>query len=161
MAVSRFVTASPGSRAVSLLGVVAVFEFRHSGGHLVKVIFWFVQSTLGLWHRSHKCPMITVCRPRLVTANLVHSWWDPICKRICASSVIIPFSFKVPSMLWTGIGDWRGVVSMLCFWTKSRFTNMPVVPESRSADVDTDWREVVAHNTTMTFSEWGEFLDKT
>ena len=55
----------------------------------------------------------------------------------------------------------EGVVSMLCFRTKSRFTNMPVAPESRSADVDMDQREVVAHNTTMTFSERGEFLDKT
>ena len=50
---------------------------------------------------------------------------------------------------------------MLCFRTKSRFTNMPVAPESRSADVDTDRREVVARNTTVTFSERGEFLDKT
>ena len=127
----------------------------------MKVIFWLVQSTSGLWFRSHECPMMTVCHLRLVTTNLVHSWWDPICRRTSASSVTSPFSFGVPSTLWTGIGCRRGVVSMLCFQTKSRFTNIPVAPESRSADVVTGQREVADHSMTVRFREQGEFLDST
>ena len=47
----------------------------------------------------------------------------------------------------------------MCFWTKSRFTNIPVVPESRSADVVTGQREVVDRSMTVRFREWAEFLD--
>ena len=142
-------------------GSLGGFGLLHLGGHLVKVIFWFIQSTSGLWFRSHECPMMTVCHLRLVIANLACSWWDLICRRTCASSVTSPFSFRVPSTLWTGIGCRRGVVSMLCFQTKSRFTNILVVPESRSADVVTGWREVADHSMTVRFREWGEFLDST
>jgi len=49
----------------------------------------------------------------------------------------------------------------LCFQTKSRFTNIPVAPESRSADVVTGRREVVDRSTTVRFRERGEFLDST
>ena len=71
------------------------------------------------------------------------------------------FSFRVPSMLWTGIGCRRGVVSMLCFQTKSQFTNILVAPELRSTNVVTGQREVVDRSMTMRFREWGEFLDNT
>ena len=50
---------------------------------------------------------------------------------------------------------------MLCFQTKSQFTNILVVPESRSADVVTGQREVVDHSMTVRFREQGEFLDNT
>ena len=39
--------------------------------------------------------------------------------------------------------------------------HIPVVPELRSADVVTGWREVVDRSMTMRFREQGEFLDST
>ena len=34
-------------------------------------------------------------------------------------------------MLWMGTGFGKGWVSNLCFWKKTRLTNIPVAPESR------------------------------
>ena len=49
----------------------------------------------------------------------------------------------------------------MCFWTKSQFMNIPVAPESRSANVVTGRREVADRSMTVRFREWGEFLDNT
>src|SRR5258708_27047137 len=50
--------------------------------------------------------------------------------------------------LWTGTGFGKGWVSSLCFWTKAQLMNIPVAPESRRADVETDCREVVVWSST-------------
>ena len=69
-----------------------------------------------------------------------------------------PFSFGEPLTLRTRMGWGSGVVSRWCFCTKLWFMNMPVAPESRSADVETDVREV---SLTWMLREWGEFFDRT
>jgi hypothetical protein len=53
------------------------------------------------------------CLPRQVTANWVHSEWLSWHRTRSAISVIIPASFAVPSMLYTGIMLVRGHVGML------------------------------------------------
>ena len=65
-----------------------------------------------------------------------------------------PFSFGVPSMLWTGTGFGKGWVSSLCFWMKVQLTNIPVVPELRRADVETDCREVVVQSSMAMLRAW-------
>ena len=37
----------------------------------------------------------------------------------------------------------------MCFWTKTRLTNIPVAPESRRAEVETERREVVVWSSTF------------
>src|SRR5258708_39395545 len=65
------------------------------------------------------------------------------------SSVMDPFSFRVPSTLWTGTGFGRGQVPSLCFWAKAWLTNIPVAPELRRAEVETECREVVVWSSTL------------
>ena len=139
--------------------VSEVVGFLHWGGQQEKVTFWLAQSTLGLWCVSQECLMITNCCPKLVTASLVHSSWDPMHRR--ASSVMKPFSFGVLSMLCTGIGPGREVVSRLCRQTKSRLMNMPVAPESRRADTVMGRREVVGRRFIVRFRERGDFFERT
>ena len=68
------------------------------------------------------------------------------------------FSFGVPSTLWTGTGFGKGWVSSLCFWTKVWLMNIPVVPESRRVDVETDHREVVVWSPTAMLRVWVDFV---
>ncbi len=77
------------------------------------------------------------------------------------SSVTDPFSFAEPSMLCMRTGWGRGVVLSWCFCTKLWFMNMPVAPESRSVDMETDVREVREVSSTWTLREQGEFFDRT
>ena len=37
----------------------------------------------------------------------------------------------------------------MCFWTKTRLTNIPVAPESRRVEVETECREVVVWSSTF------------
>src|SRR5260221_4562064 len=104
---------------------------------------WQVQSTSGLWWVSHECLMMMVCCPRFTTARHAFSVCWPYWSMTSTSSMMDPFSFRVPSTLWTGTGFGRGRVSSLCFWMKAWLTNIPVVPELRRVEVDTDHREVV------------------
>ena len=140
--------------------VSGVVGFLHWGGQWEKVTFWLAQSTLGLWCVSQECPMITDCCPKLVTASLVHSSWDPMCRRASTSSVMKPFSFRVPSTLCTGISPGRGVVSKLCHQTKSQLMNMPVAPESRRVDTVMGRSKVVGHRFIVRFREQGDFFER-
>ncbi len=91
-----------------------------------------------MWHRSHLWALV---RPFSIC-------W-PYQSRTSTSSMMDPFLFRVPSTLWTGTGFGRGWVSSLCFWTKAQLTNIPIAPESRRAEVDTDHREVVVQSSTV------------
>ncbi len=53
------------------------------------------------------------------------------------------------------------MVSSWCFCTKLWFMNMPVAPESRSVDVETDAREVREVSSTWTLREQGEPFNRT
>ena len=64
------------------------------------------------------------------------------------------FSFRVPLMLWTGTGFGKGWVSSLCFWMKVWLMNIPVAPESRRADVETDHSEVVVWSSMAMLRVW-------
>src|SRR5260221_8400912 len=86
--------------------------------------------------------MMMVCCPRFATARCAFSMCWPYQSMTFTSSVMDPFSFRVPLTLWTGTGFGKGQVSSLCFWTKVWLMNIPVAPESRRADVETDCREV-------------------
>ena len=97
----------------------------------------------------------------MVAASWAHSWWDPIHRRTSTSSVMVPFLFRVPSTLWTGIGWGRGVVSRWCLWTKYPFTNIPVALESRRADVVMGQREETSWMVMVRLREHGDFLDRT
>ena len=70
-----------------------------------------------------------------------------------------PFLFRVPSTLWTGTGFGKGQVSSLCFWMKAWLMNIPVAPESRRADVETDHKEVVVWSSMAMLRAWVD-LDK-
>ena len=74
---------------------------------------------------------------------------QPYWSMTSTSSVMDPFSFRVLSTLWTGTGFGRGQVSSLCFWTKAWLTNIPVVPESRGAEVEMEHREVVVQSSML------------
>ena len=37
----------------------------------------------------------------------------------------------------------------MCFWEKAWLTNIPVAPESRRAEVETECREVVVQSSTL------------
>src|SRR5260370_40985209 len=76
------------------------------------------------------------------------------------SSMTDPFSFAEPSTLHTRTGWGRGVVSSWCFCTKLWFMNMLVAPESRSADVEMDTREVREVSSTWTLGEQGELFNR-
>src|SRR5258706_14862170 len=71
-----------------------------------------------------------------------------------------PFSFVELLMLCMRTGWGSGVVSSWCFCTKLQFMNMPVAPESRSADVEMDAREVREVSSTWTLREWGELFNR-
>ena len=72
-----------------------------------------------------------------------------------------PFSFGELSTLCMRMGWGSGVVSSWCFCTKLRFMNIPVAPESRSTDMETDASEVREVSLTWMLREQGEFLDRT
>ena len=72
-----------------------------------------------------------------------------------------PFSFGELSTLHTRMGWGSGVVSRWCFCTKLWFMNIPVAPESRSADVEMDAREVREVSSTWMLRERGESFDRT
>src|SRR5260221_11330524 len=74
------------------------------------------------------------------------------------SSMMDLFSFRVPSMLWTGTGFGKGWVSSLCFWTKAWLMNIPVVLESRRVDVEMDHREVVVQSSMAMLRAWADFV---
>src|SRR5258708_3049830 len=93
--------------------------------------------------------MMTVCHPRLATARGTFSMCWPYWSMTSTSSVMDPFLFGGPSMLWTGTGFGRGQVSSLCFWAKARLTNIPVAPELRRVEVETECREVVVRGSTL------------
>ena len=71
-----------------------------------------------------------------------------------------PFSFGEPLTLRTRMGWGSRVVSRWCFCTKLQFMNIPVAPESRSVDVETDAREVREVSSTWMLREQGEFFDR-
>src|SRR5258706_5201223 len=104
--------------------------------------------------------MMMVCCLRLVTVRRAFSMCWPYWSMTLTSSVMDPFSFGVPSMLRTGTGFGRGQVSSLCFWAKARLTNIPVAPESRRAEVETEHREVVVRSSTLILRAQAD-LDRT
>src|SRR5258707_15302991 len=53
-----------------------------------------------------------------------------------------------------------GRVSSLCFWAKAWLTNIPVAPESRRAEVETEHREVVVQSSMLMLRAWSD-LDRT
>src|SRR5258706_11090369 len=93
--------------------------------------------------------MMMVCCLRLVTVRRAFSMCWPYWSMTLTSSVMDPFSFGVPSMLRTGTGFGRGQVSSLYFWAKAQLTNIPVAPESRRAEVETEHREVVVWSSML------------
>src|SRR5258707_14733 len=129
------------------------------GGHCVIETFWETQSTSGLWRVSQECPMITICCPRFATARCALSEWHPKRRVTWTSSMTDPFSFGEPSTLCMRTGWGSGVVSSWCFCTKLWFMNIPVAPESRSADVEMDAREVREVSLTWMLREQGESVD--
>src|SRR5258708_7108973 len=104
--------------------------------------------------------MMMVCCPRLVTARCTFSVCWPYWSMTSTSSMMDPFSFGVPSTLWTGTGFGRGQVSSLCFWAKAQLTNIPVTPESRRVEVETEHREVVVQSSMLMLRAWVD-LDRT
>src|SRR5258708_34937942 len=100
-----------------------------------------------------------VCHLRLVTARHAFSMCWPYWSMTSTSSMMDPFSFGVPSTLWTGTGFGRGQVSSLCFWAKARLTNIPVAPESRRVEVEMECREVVVWSSTLILRAWAD-LDR-
>src|SRR6266481_8881434 len=93
--------------------------------------------------------MMTACHPRLATARHTFSMCWPYWSMTSTSSMMDPFSFGVPSTLWTGTGFGRGQVSSLCFWAKAQLTNIPVAPELRRVKVETECREVVVQSSML------------
>src|SRR5260370_37640330 len=93
--------------------------------------------------------MMMVCCPRLATARHAFSVCWPYWSMTSTSSVMGPFSFGVPSTLWAGTGFGRGQVSSLCFWAKAQLTNIPVAPESRRAEVDTEHEAAVVQSAML------------
>src|SRR5258708_2592201 len=104
--------------------------------------------------------MMTVCCPRFATVRCAFSVCWPYQSMTSTSSVMDLFSFGVPLTLWTGTGFGKGWVSSLCFWMKVQLTNIPVAPESRRADVETDHREVVVQSSMAMLRAWAD-LDRT
>src|SRR5258706_6377688 len=104
--------------------------------------------------------MMTVCHPRFATTRCTFSVCWPYWSMTSTSSMMDPFSFGVPSTLWTGTGFGRGQVSSLCFWAKAQLTNIPVAPESRRGEVETEHREVVVQSSTLMLRAWVD-LDRT
>src|SRR6266436_3991154 len=104
--------------------------------------------------------MMTVCHLRLATARHAFSMCWPYWSMTLTSSMMDPFSFGVPSTLWTGTGFGRGQVSSLCFWTKAQLTNIPVTPELRRAEVETEHREVAVQSSMLMLRVWAD-LDRT
>src|SRR5258705_6282796 len=104
--------------------------------------------------------MMMVCCLRLATARCTFSVCWPYWSMTSTSSMMDPFSFRVPSTLWTGTGFGKGQVSSLCFWMKAQLMNIPVVPELRRADVEMDCREVVVWSSMAMLRVWAD-LDKT
>src|SRR5258707_10263545 len=113
--------------------------------------------------------MITVCCPRFATARCALSEWRPKQRVTWTSSVTDPFLFGEPSTLCMRMGWGSGAVSSWCFCMKLQFMNIPVAPESRSTDVETDAREVREVrevregrevSSTWMLREWGEFFDR-
>src|SRR5258707_13189778 len=101
--------------------------------------------------------MMTVCHPRFATTRCAFSVCWPYWSMTSTCSVMDPFSFRVPSTLWTGTGFGKAQVSSLCFWTKAWLTNIPVAPELRRADVETDHREVVVQSSVAMLRVWADF----
>src|SRR5258708_35437732 len=91
--------------------------------------------------------MMMVCCLRFATVRHAFSMWWPYQSMTLTSSVMDPFLFRVPLMLWTGTGFGKGWVSSLCFWLKAWLMNIPVAPESRRADVEMDHRVVVVQSS--------------
>src|SRR6266436_4100376 len=131
------------------------------GGHRVIETFWETQSTSGLWRVSQECPMITICCLRFATVRCALLEWHPKRRVTWTSSMTDLFSFREPSTLHMRMGWGSGVVSSWCFCTKLQFMNIPVAPESRSADMETDAREVREVSSTWMLRERGEFFDRT
>src|SRR5258708_17614089 len=104
--------------------------------------------------------MMMVCCPRLVTARCTFSVCWPYWSMTSTSSMMDPFSFGVPSTLWTGTGFGRGQVSRLCLWAKARVTNIPVTPESRRVEVEMEHREVVVWSSMLILRAQAD-LDRT
>src|SRR5260221_9864753 len=104
--------------------------------------------------------MMTVCHLRFATPRHAFSVCWPYQSMTSTSSMMDPFSFRVPLTLWTGTGFGRGQVSSLCFWTKAQLTNIPVVPESRRVEVETDHREAVVWSSMLMLRAWAD-LDRT
>src|SRR6266436_2224871 len=98
--------------------------------------------------------MMMVCHLRFATARHAFSMCWPYQSMTSTSSMMDPFLFGVPSMLWTGTGFGRGQVSSLCFWAKARLTNIPVAPELRRAEVEMECREVVVQSSTLMLRVW-------
>ena len=105
--------------------------------------------------------MITICCPRFATVRCALSEWRPKWRVIWTSSMTDLFSFRELLTLHTRMVWGSGVVSSWCFCTKLWFMNIPVAPESRSADVETDAREVREVSSTWMLREQGEFFDRT
>src|SRR5258708_24207246 len=104
--------------------------------------------------------MMMVCCPRLVTARCTFSVCWTYWSMTSTSSMMDPFSFGVPSTLWTGTGFGRGQVSSLCFGAKAQLTNIPVTPESRRVEVETEHREVVVRSSMLMLRAQAD-LDRT
>src|SRR5258708_35838672 len=98
--------------------------------------------------------MMMVCCLRFATARHAFSVCWPYQSMTSTSSIMDPFLFGVPLMLWTGTEFGKGQVSNLCFWTKVQLMNILVVLESRRADVETDHREVVVQSSMAMLRAW-------
>src|SRR5258708_38610237 len=73
----------------------------------------------------------------------------------CDGSILIWSSIDI--MDWDWVWQW---VSSLCFWMKAWLMNIPVVPESRRVEVETDCREVVVWSSMAMLRVWAD-LDRT
>src|SRR5258707_12557389 len=104
--------------------------------------------------------MMTVCHARFVTVRCTFGMCWPYQSMTLTSSMMDPFSFRVPSTLWTGTGFGKGQVSSLCFWMKAQLMNVLVAPELRRADVEMDHREVVVWSLMAMLRVWAD-LDRT
>src|SRR4051794_6233811 len=94
------------------------------------------QSISGLCFTNQVCPTITSVDPRLHTENMAHSVWSLYRSRQSYSSLQLPPSFGVPSMLYTGIARSSFLVVRLLTRQNSVLINIPVAPQSTSPVVD-------------------------
>ena len=89
------------------------------------------QLTSGLCSRSQVRPRMMSWLPRPVTANVACSVWSRYHSIVSHTSDMLPASFSVPSMLYTGIGWLSFFVVSLCRCMKLECTKRSVVLQLR------------------------------